>query len=337
MAEAENGFSVPEIELIIKASTIDGRRKGACIFCQEYFMDLYLLAGNYLTNRLLTLFPDVIGLPFFHLLRCRAEDHLTEDHHSWHEEATRWLQVFIKPFKTFWIPPRVSHNEWKTKLHWVRCWPRFWWFTVCHVGVCLELLKLTREYFWLISKEFSLTGNKCKNVDLSWKWTKNEHIWDISYHCEFYFLPWFLKTFIKGCVNNQQRLPPAPSSLWTWLTRSNFEAAQPPILIDNGVAVLENEKIERHIMKNIPGGHNLFISDNVGFLKKLGYIPQSTNIWITGGEQKDWECLLQVQAHAAEEGWHQQECHDFHPHQVSWWSVTVIQSLLALLTITHHL
>ena len=36
--------SVPEIELIIKASTIDGRRKGACIFCQEYFMDLYLLA-----------------------------------------------------------------------------------------------------------------------------------------------------------------------------------------------------------------------------------------------------------------------------------------------------
>ena len=29
--------------------------------------------------------------------------------------------------------------------------------------------------------------------------------------------------------------------------RSNFEAAQPPILIDNGVAVLENEKIERHI------------------------------------------------------------------------------------------
>ena len=45
--------------------------------------------------------------------------------------------------------------------------------------------------------------------------------------------------------------------------RSNFEAAQPPILIDNGVAVLENEKIERHIMKNIPGGHNLFVPDQV--------------------------------------------------------------------------
>lgn len=40
----QNGSAVPEIELIIKASTIDGRRKGACIFCQEYFMELYLLA-----------------------------------------------------------------------------------------------------------------------------------------------------------------------------------------------------------------------------------------------------------------------------------------------------
>lgn len=43
--------------------------------------------------------------------------------------------------------------------------------------------------------------------------------------------------------------------------RSNFEAAQPPILIDNGMAILENEKIERHIMKNVPGGHNLFVQD----------------------------------------------------------------------------
>merc|ERR550534_1734209 len=109
MAEAENGFSVPEIELIIKASGIDGRRKGACIFCQEYFMDLYLLA------------------------------------------------------------------------------------------------------------ELKTISLKITTVDM--------------------------------------KRPPADF-------RSNFEAAQPPILIDNGVAVLENEKIERHIMKNIPGGHNLFISDN---------------------------------------------------------------------------
>jgi hypothetical protein len=39
-----NVSGIPELELIIKASTIDGRRKGACIFCQEYFMELYLLA-----------------------------------------------------------------------------------------------------------------------------------------------------------------------------------------------------------------------------------------------------------------------------------------------------
>lgn len=43
--------------------------------------------------------------------------------------------------------------------------------------------------------------------------------------------------------------------------RTNFEATPPPILIDGGLAVLENEKIERHIMKNVPGGHNLFVQD----------------------------------------------------------------------------
>jgi len=100
---------VPEIELIIKASTIDGRRKGACIFCHEYFMDLYLLA------------------------------------------------------------------------------------------------------------ELKTISLKITTVDM--------------------------------------KRPPADF-------RTNFEAAQPPILIDTGVAILENEKIERHIMKHVPGGHNLFVADN---------------------------------------------------------------------------
>lgn len=104
---SENG-NVPEIELIIKASTIDGRRKGACLFCQEYFMDLYLLA------------------------------------------------------------------------------------------------------------ELKTISLKVTTVDM-------------------------------------QKPPPD--------FRTNFEATPPPILIDNGLAVLENEKIERHIMKNIPGGHNLFVQD----------------------------------------------------------------------------
>lgn len=106
----ENGAAkdIPEIELIIKASTIDGRRKGACLFCHEYFMDLYLLA------------------------------------------------------------------------------------------------------------ELKTVSLKITTVDM---------------------------------------LKPPPDF------RSNFEATPPPILIDDGNAILENEDIERHIMKNIPGGHNLFVRD----------------------------------------------------------------------------
>jgi len=99
---------IPEIELIIKASTIDGRRKGACLFCQEYFMDLYLLA------------------------------------------------------------------------------------------------------------ELKTISLKVTTVDM---------------------------------------LKPPPDF------RSNFDSTPPPILVDRGTAILENEKIERYIMKNIPGGHNLFFSD----------------------------------------------------------------------------
>ena len=105
---ANGGPNIPEVELIIKASTIDGRRKGACLFCHEYFMDLYLLA------------------------------------------------------------------------------------------------------------ELKTISLKITTVDM---------------------------------------LKPPPDF------RSNFEATPPPILIDNGLAVLENEKIERHIMKSIPGGHNLFVQD----------------------------------------------------------------------------
>lgn len=55
--------------------------------------------------------------------------------------------------------------------------------------------------------------------------------------------------------------------------RTNFEATHPPILIDNGLAILENEKIERHIMKSVPGGHNLFVQVSVGGrLQTLQYV-----------------------------------------------------------------
>lgn len=62
-ASSNGGASdVPEIELIIKASTIDGRRKGACLFCQEYFMDLYLLAELKTISLKVT---TVVSLPNF--------------------------------------------------------------------------------------------------------------------------------------------------------------------------------------------------------------------------------------------------------------------------------
>ena len=85
--------------------------------------------------------------------------------------------------------------------------------------------------------------------------------------------------------------------------RSNFEAAQPPILIDNGVAVLENDLIERHIMKNIPGGHNLFIPDQVCSVShSITYNTINQYFLWSGGEQENRECIQQVQTHAHEEG-----------------------------------
>lgn len=129
---------VPEIELIIKASTIDGRRKGACLFCQEYFMDLYLLA------------------------------------------------------------------------------------------------------------ELKTISLKVTTVDM---------------------------------------LKPPPDF------RSNFEAAQPPILIDNRMAILENEKIERHIMKNIPGGHNLFVQDKE-VATKIENIYSKFKLMLTKQDESTQNVLL---------------------------------------------
>ena len=126
-AEAEaSGENIPEIELIIKASTVDGRRKGACLFCQV----------------------NVMNVP-----------------------ASRCQQY--------------------TEI-------------------------LNQEYF----------------MDL--------------------YLLAELKT-IALKITTVDMLKPPPDF------RSNFDSTPPPILIDAGVAILENEKIERHIMKAIPGGHNLFV------------------------------------------------------------------------------
>ena len=40
-----NGGGLPEIELIIKASQIDGKRKGADIFCQERSLNRQSVIG----------------------------------------------------------------------------------------------------------------------------------------------------------------------------------------------------------------------------------------------------------------------------------------------------
>lgn len=135
-----SGDNLPEIELIIKASTIDGRRKGACLFCQEYFMDLYLLA------------------------------------------------------------------------------------------------------------ELKTIALKITTVDM---------------------------------------LKPPPDF------RSNFEATPPPILIDSGIAVLENEKIERHIMKNIPGGHNLFVSDKE-VASKIENIYSKFKIMLMKKDDSSKKALLSI-------------------------------------------
>lgn len=76
--------------------------------------------------------------------------------------------------------------------------------------------------------------------------------------CQEYFMDLYLlaelKTISLKVTTVDMLKPPADF-------RSNFDSTPPPILIHAGQAILENEKIERYIMKNIPGGYNLFVSD----------------------------------------------------------------------------
>lgn len=85
--------------------------------------------------------------------------------------------------------------------------------------------------------------------------------------------------------------------------RTNFEATHPPILIDNGLAILENDKIERHIMKNIPGGYNLFVQVSRSFGRRQNLILSSP-LPFPGQRSchSDREHLLKVEADAGEEG-----------------------------------
>lgn len=84
--------------------------------------------------------------------------------------------------------------------------------------------------------------------------------------------------------------------------RTNFEATPPPILIDNGLAVLENEKIERHIMKNVPGGHNLFVQDkevatlieNLYSVSYYTYIIFFVHIFSVHYKQQEKQCFSEA-------------------------------------------
>lgn len=75
---------------------------------------------------------------------------------------------------------------------------------------------------------------------------------------ELYLLAELKTISLKVTTVDMQKPPPD--------FRTNFEATPPPILIDRGMAILENEKIERHIMKTVPGGHNLFVQVSFIFL-----------------------------------------------------------------------
>ena len=71
----------------------------------------------------------------------------------------------------------------------------------------------------------------------------------------FLFFLLFLLLFSAFQVTTVDMHKPPPNF------RSKYDSTPPPILVDGNLVILENEKIERYIMKNVPGGYNLFISD----------------------------------------------------------------------------
>jgi len=91
---------------------------------------------------------------------------------------------------------------------------------------------------------------KASTID---NWRKGVCLFCQEYYMDLYLLA-ELKTISLKVTTVNMRKPPLDF-------RSKFDANSPPILIDNGIAVLENEEIERHIMKNVPGGYNLFVQD----------------------------------------------------------------------------
>ena len=138
MAETE----VPEIELIIKASTIDGRRKGACIFCQviRWFSLRFnrqtvrlvnvstsaslctenTVVGSFLASKIANCCVRFLGIFHGFVSVGWTEDNLSQDHDCRHEETPSRLQeqLWSKTFFIFQIdfpnfrPRPPSHPSW---------------------------------------------------------------------------------------------------------------------------------------------------------------------------------------------------------------------------------
>ncbi|KAF0752703.1 chloride intracellular channel exc-4-like [Aphis craccivora] len=84
-------------------------------------------------------------------------------------------------------------------------------------------------------------------------WRKGVCLFCQEYFMDLYLLSELKTITLKVTIVNMRKPPPD--------FRSDFDANPPPILIDNGKVVLENEEIERHIMENVPGGYNIFVED----------------------------------------------------------------------------
>lgn len=118
-----------------------------------------------------------------------------------------------------------------------------------------------------------------------------------EYFMELYLLAELKTIALKVTTVDMQKPPPD--------FRSNFEAAHPPILIHDGIIISENDRIERHIMKEIPGGHNLFIQDRETEAKIENLYKKFKMFLLQNTEQTRnglLNCLRNIDAHLAQKG-----------------------------------
>ncbi|XP_076373883.1 chloride intracellular channel Clic-like isoform X2 [Tachypleus tridentatus] len=109
--------------------------------------------------------------------------------------------------------------------------------------------------------------------------------------CQEYFMDLYLLAELKTIslkVTTVDMLKPPPDF------RSNFDSTPPPILIDRGNPVLENDKIERYIMKSVPGGYNLFVQDKETETVIMDLYSKFKLVLNKGGDQRKRALLNQL-------------------------------------------